>query len=132
MNLSGRVGAFLRHYGLAISLGAAVLCIGLAGLGFLVAGYYVWLTSHFEAAPAAAITGGTLLVLAALTAVIGSGLIKRMKKPGGSLFGDAASILGLGVRLAAMLVRRDPKKALILAAISGALAEWLLADKDRR
>jgi hypothetical protein len=132
MNLSGRVSAFLRHYGLAIGLGVTVLCIGLAGLGFLIAGYYVWLTSHFAAAPAAAIAGATLLALAVLTAIIGSALIKRMKKPEGSLFGDAASTLGLGMRLASMLIRRDPKKALILAAISGALAEWLLSDEDRR
>ncbi|OYV39313.1 MAG: hypothetical protein B7Z81_03495 [Acidocella sp. 20-61-6] len=132
MNLSGRVSALLRHYGLAIGLGVAVLCVGLAGLGFLIAGYYVWLSSHFAVAPAAVMTGGTLFALAVLIAVIGSGVIKRMKKPEGNLFGDAASTLGLGMRLASMLIRRDPKRALILAAISGALAEFLLSDEDRR
>ena len=132
MNLSARISALSRHYGLAIGLGLVVLSIGLAGLGFLIAGYFVWLTHYFSTAPAAAITGGTLLVLAVITATIGASVMKRLKKPKGSLLGDAGSILGLGMRLASMLVRRDPKKALILAAIGGALAEWLLADEDRR
>ncbi len=128
MNLSGRVSALLRHYGLAIGLGVAVLCIGLAGLGFLIAGYYLWLTHYLGTAPAAAITGGTLFALAGLTAIIGAGVIKQLKKPEGNLFGDAASTLGLGMRIASLMIRRDPKKALILAAISGALAEYILSD----
>ncbi|HQT62927.1 MAG: hypothetical protein B7Z75_07585 [Acidocella sp. 20-57-95] len=127
MNFSRRFSALLQHYGLGLGLGVAVLIIGLSGLGFLIAAYFIWLTTHFAPAPAAAITGATLFILAALAAIIGARVIKAVKKPHASLFGDL-SMLSMGIKLASLLVRRDPKKAVILAAIAGAVAEYVLSE----
>jgi hypothetical protein len=128
MNLSARAGAMLRHLALSAGVGIAVLFIALAGLGFLIFAYYNWLLSHFPTEEAGAITGGTLILIAAATGILGQAIVKKLKKPQPSLLADFGGTLGIGLRLASLLVRKDPKKAIILATIAGAIAEYLLND----
>lgn len=128
MNLSARAGAVLRHLALSASVGIAVLFIALAGLGFLIFAYYNWLLSHFPTEQAGAITGATLILIAAATGIFGLAIVKKLKKPQPSMLADFGGTLGIGLRLASLLVRKDPKKAIILATIAGAIAEYLLND----
>jgi hypothetical protein len=128
MNITARAGAAVKHLVLGIGVGAAVLVIALAGVGFLMAAFYIYAAHHMDAASAAALTGAVLAVLAVLVAVIGAGVLRRMKKQQPGWLSDFGGTLGLGVRLASMMVRRDPKKALMVAAISGVLVELILSD----
>jgi len=128
MNISARAGALLRHLALSASVGIAGLFIALAGLGFLIFAYYSWLQTHLPGEQAAAITGVTLLVIATAVSIIGLAIVKNLKKPQPSLLADFGGTLGLGLRLASLLVRKDPKKAIILATVAGAIAEYLLND----
>jgi hypothetical protein len=84
-----------------------------------------------DAERAALATGGALLVAAVLVAAIGAAVLRRMKKQQPGWLSDFGGVVGLGVRLAGMLVRRDPKKALMVAALSGALVELILSDSKR-
>ncbi len=128
MNLSARASAILRHLALSAGMGIAVLFIALAGLGFLIFAYYTWLLSHFASEQAGAITGATLIILAAATAIIGFATIKKLKKPQPSMLAEFGGTISIGFRLATLLIRKDPKKALILAGLAGAIAEYLMND----
>ncbi len=131
MSISGRINATARHAAWSAGLAAACLAIGLAALGFFAAAFYIFLEGHFDAVTAALMTGGALLVLALLVAAIGAAMLKRARKRQPSLFSEFGGTLSLGIRLASILVRRDPKKAVILAAVSGALAEYVLSDNRK-
>jgi uncharacterized membrane protein (UPF0136 family) len=128
MNLSARAGAVLRHLALSAGVGIAVLFIALAGLGFVIFAYFTWLLTHFPSEEAGAITGATLILIAAATGMIGFRIVKKLKKPQPSVLADFGGTLGVGLRLASLLVRKDPKKAIILATVAGAVAEYLLND----
>lgn len=121
-----------KHAALWVSLVTACLCLALAGLGFLVAGFYIWLAQHLNTAAAAAITGGALLALALVKFVAGGAMLKRYRQKKPSPFIELANSLNLVARLAAPLVRRDPKKAIIAALLAGALAEWLLGRTEKK
>jgi hypothetical protein len=109
----------------------AVLAVALAGLGFLVAAFYLYAAQHMDAERAAALTGGVLLALAVLIGAGGAAVLRKIKKPQPGLLSDLGGTLGLGIRLAGLLVRRDPRKAIIIAAVSGALAEYILSDRKK-
>jgi hypothetical protein len=131
MSISGFVNATVKHAAFSAGLGVTCLAIGLAGVGFFTAAFYIFVAGHFVPLVATLITGGALVVLALLIAVVGAGILKRSKRRRPSLFSDFGGTLSLGIRLASILVRRDPKKAVILAAVSGALAEYVLSE-DRK
>jgi hypothetical protein len=128
MNITSRLGAAVKGLALAIGLGVAVLAITLGGVGFLTAAYYLHFSAMFGPERAAAVTGGTLVVAALLVAGIGAAALKRFKKPQPGWLSDFGGAMGLGLRLATAMVRRDPKKALIIAAVSGVLAELMFGD----
>lgn len=128
MNISARANAVLRHLALSAGVGVAVLFIALAALGFLIFAYYTWLLTRFTVPPAAAITGATLIAIAIIVSAAGFAVVKKLKKPQPSMLADIGGTLGLGFKLASFVIRKDPKKAIILATISGALAEYLLSD----
>jgi hypothetical protein len=132
VNLTGRAAEALKRFALGAGIGLAVLAVALAGLGFLITGFYIWLARHVDAASAAAITGGLLALLAILIAVIGGDILRRIKKTQPGLLSDFGGTLGLGLRLAGILVRRDPKKAIIIAAVTGALAEFILSESKTK
>jgi hypothetical protein len=128
MSIPGRANAAVKHAALSAGLGLAVLAICLAALGFFTAAFYITIATHVPAATAALVTGGALIALALMVAAIGAALLKRAKQRQPSLLSEFGGTLGLSMRLITMLVRKDPKKAVILAAVSGALAEYLLSD----
>jgi hypothetical protein len=129
MNISGRVNGVLRNAALWAGLGTAILFIALAGLGFLIAGFYIWLAGQMAHAPAAAITGGVLLLLSIFTALVGGAVIRKARVQHPSLISEFGGTIGLAGRLVGLLVRKDPKKALILSAIAGALLEYITSEK---
>jgi hypothetical protein len=134
MNVTARIGAAVKGLALAIGLGIAVLVIALAGVGFLTAAFYLHFANLLGPIRAAAVTGGTLAVAALLVALIGAAVLKRSKKPQPGWLSDFSGAMGLGLRLATALVRRDPKKAMVIAAVTGVLAELIFSDgkKEKR
>jgi hypothetical protein len=129
MQVGKRAAGLVKSAALWAGLAGAVCCIALAGLGFMVFGFDVWLARMLGAAAAAAITGGVLLLLAMLVAVIGGGILRGMRKRQPSMLAEFGGTVGIVARLVTLLVRRDPKKAIILSVIAGALAEYLVGEK---
>jgi hypothetical protein len=131
MNLSRHASLLIKGAALWTSVAVAVLCIALAGLGFLISSFFIWLAQHTGYAPAAAITGGVLLVLALATGLAGGLVLKRMRERRPSLLAELGGRVGLAGRLAGILVRRDPRKAMIISIIAGALAEYITSEKKK-
>ncbi len=113
---------------LSASMAVAVLCIALAGLGFLVTGLFIWVARHTDYASASAITGGVLLLLAVAIGLIGGVVLRRIRAKQPSMLSEFGGTIGLAGRLMGILVRRDPKKAIIISIIAGALAEYIASD----
>lgn len=129
MSLSGHVGGLAKSASLWVGLALAVLCISLGGVAFLVAGFDMFLSARLGDAQAAAITGATLFVLASLIGLCGGLFLKRMRQKQPGLLSGFGGGLGIAMQLIGMIVRRDPKKAMIAAVIAGALAEYFAADR---
>lgn len=132
MSISGRASSLAKRAAVAFGASAVVLAVAGAALGFLIAACYVWLTQRFGTAQAAAITGGTLLLLALILALAAGTVMSAMRRRQPPLFSEFGGTLRLGLRLIAMAVRRDPRKAIILSVIAGALAEYITAERERR
>jgi uncharacterized membrane protein YfcA len=128
MNITARARAALKRFALALGLGVAVLAVALGGAGFLTAAYYLHFAQKMPPDRAAALTGATLLAAAVLVALLGAVILKRSRRPQPGWLSDFTGLAGLAVRLAAMTIRRDPKKALVIAAVSGVLVELLFGD----
>ena len=109
----------------------AVLCIVLAGIGFLITGFFIYIARHTDAASAAAITGGVLLVLAVVTGLVGGTVLRRIRRRQPSMLSDFGGIIGVAGRLVGLLVRKDPKKAMIISIVAGALAEYITSERKR-
>ena len=132
MSIPGRVSAAVRELVLGAGLGITVLVTLFAGIGFLVAGFFLWIEQYKSIPVAAAITGGALLALAILIAAIGRAILKKMKKPQPSLLAEFGGIAGTVGRLAGFLIRRDPRKAMILAVIAGAVADYITSGDKKK
>lgn len=136
MSIPGRVEAAVKGLVLWAGLGMAALAVALAGLGFLIAGFFIWVGRYEPWDAAAAITGGVLLLLTIAIALAGKTLLDRIKRRQPTLMqelGGAAGIAGSVGRLAGLIVRRDPRKAVILAMIAGAVVEYVTGgDKKRK
>lgn len=76
-------------------------------------------------------TGGAIIALAILIGLIGAAILRKLKKPQPSMLAEFGSTVGLVTKLAGILVRRDPKKAVILAAVSGAIIEYVMGDRRK-
>jgi hypothetical protein len=131
MNISGRINGMLRNAALWAGLGVVIVAVVLAALGFLIAGLFLWLVHRLPAESAAAVLGGGLLIGALLLALIGGAVIRKSRRKYPSLISEFGGTIGLAGRLVGMLVRRDPKKALIISIIAGALAEYITSDKKK-
>jgi hypothetical protein len=129
MSLSGRANDAIKHLALSAALGIVVLTVILTGLGFLAAALYITISQRFPPGQAAAMTGAALLAGAILIGAIGGVTLRKLKKPQPSMIAEFAGTFGLATRVIGMLVRRDPKKAVILAALSGAIAEYVMGDR---
>ncbi|MDE2390032.1 MAG: hypothetical protein KGL65_00340 [Rhodospirillales bacterium] len=131
MSLARRARFLGKSAALWTTMAVAVLCMALGALGLLIAALIVWLSHCLGQAAALAIAGAALLGIAALT--LGAGTMalhrRRARQPG--LTADAADLLGFGLRMVALLVRRAPGKALLAAVIAGAVAEYLSSGQQR-
>jgi hypothetical protein len=129
MNISGRIRSLLRGAALSAGVGAAFLAILLAGFGFMVAGLFIWLAQHLGVPLAAAATGGGLIIFALLFLAAGRAAIRKSRKRYPSLLAEFGGTIGMAGRLVGLLVRKDPKKALILSIIAGAVAEYISSER---
>lgn len=131
IDIGGRVTSVVVRAAAAIGIGVIVLAIVLAGLGFLAAGAYLRLAHGLGPAEAAAAMGAALFVLAVLVGLFGAWSLKTFRKRRPSLLSEFNATFGLGARLLTLLVRKDPKKAILLAAMTGAIVEYLLGDEKK-
>jgi hypothetical protein len=132
MSIQGRATAAAKELVLWAGLGVVVLSVLLAALGFLIAAFFIWIDHYKSDIVAAAITGGALLLFAIVIGIIGRVILKKIKKPQPSLLAEFGGIAGTAGRIAGLLIRRDPRKSLILAVIAGALAEYVTSDSKKR
>jgi hypothetical protein len=131
MNLSRHARLLIKGAALWTGVAVAALCIALAGLGFLVTAFFIWLAQRTDYAISSAVTGIVLLALALATGLAGGLVLKRMRERRPSLAAEFGGTVGIVGRLAGILVRRDPRKAMILSVIAGALAEYITSEKKR-
>lgn len=131
MSLSRRASLLLKSAVLWTVMAVAVLCIVLAAIAFLAAAVFIVLAHHTGKAWAAAITGGALLLLALIIGLAGALALRRNRRRLPSLLSEFGSTLGMTSRLAALMVGKDPKKALIISVVAGALAEYILSERKR-
>jgi nitrate/nitrite transporter NarK len=131
MNLSRRANHLVKNAALWACTAIAALCIALAGLAFLVTGAFICLSHHTGEASAAAITGAALLVLAAVIGLAGGYTLKRIRRRQPSLLSEFGGTLGMAGQLAGFLIRKDPRKAMILSVVAGALAEYITSERKR-
>ena len=127
MSLIRLAGIVAKSAALWSGLATAVLCLVLAAFAFLAASLFIWMASHLGAAAAAALTAVSLLLLAGLVMIFGAILLARRRRRAPELFADTAGTIATLTSLIALLVRQDPKRALLLALLSGALLEYFAA-----
>jgi uncharacterized protein (TIGR02265 family) len=99
-----------------------------AGVCF-VAAFYLWVAPHLGAAAAAAVTGAALLIVAAFLALVGRALLRLTKRRPRRLVSELQKAMVLTAKL---LLQRDPKKALIVSLLAGALTEFILSPSRKR
>jgi hypothetical protein len=129
MSISGRTSAAVKQFALWTMLCVISLAGIIAGAGFLVAAFFTWVSQHEGNAAAAGITGGGLLAITVIFGLIGGAVIKKLKKPQPGMLSEFSGLLVLGARLITMTIRRDPRKAIIVSAIAGALAEFITSER---
>ncbi len=132
MSIPGRAEAALKGLALIAALGAAVLAILLGGLGFLIAGFFLWIERFQAHDAAAAITGGVLFALAIIIAAAGRAILRRVKKKQPPLLSELTGIIATAGRIAGLLIRKDPRKSMVIAIIAGALAEYITSGDKRK
>ena len=131
MNIMGRINAALLQVALWAGLGIVALCVILTGLAILIAGGFIWLEHELSHALEAVITGGALIVIAVLILLVGGMIVKKMKKPQPTMMQEFNNTIGMAARLVGLVVRRDPRKAMIVSAVAGALAEFITSERRR-
>jgi hypothetical protein len=132
MSIQGRASAAATQLALGAALGIVVLTILLSAIGFFIAALFIWVDHYKPDSIAAVITGGALLLAAIVIGIIGRAVLKKLKKPQPSLLAEFGGIAGTAGRIVGLLIRRDPRKSLILAVIAGALAEYVTSDSKKR
>ena len=125
MSLSRHVGFYARASALWGAMGAAMLALGLAAAGFFTAAFYIWLCGHFSPAASCLIAGGSLLALALAIGLAGTAALRAAHARERARLAQFNLTISAALSLAAYLVRRDPKKAMIIALLAGILAEFL-------
>lgn len=132
MSIPGRAAAAVKGVALWAALGMFVFVLVFTGIGFLITAFFIWIEHYKPHAESAAITGGGLFATAILVGLIGSMILKKIKKRQPSILSEFGGIAGTAGRIAGMLIRRDPRKSLILAIIAGAVAEYVTSDNKKR
>lgn len=119
----------IRWAVIGLCLALAVLGITLVASACFFAAFYLWVAPHLGRACAAASTGGVLLALAACLALLGSALLRRMKRRPARLLRELQNTLGL---VAKLMLMRNPKKILLISLLAGALAEYMSVPSRKR
>jgi hypothetical protein len=132
MSIQGRVQAAVKGAVLKAALGMVVFSIFLTALGFLIAGFYNWIQHLWPQYNPAAITGGILVAAALIIFGLGSAILRKMKKPQPSILTEFTGMAGMAGRIAALLIRKDPRKSVVLAVLAGAVAEYLTSGDKKR
>jgi len=125
MNIVRYAGFTLKSAALWVALAFAVLFLVLAAFCLLAVALFVTIDQHWGTAAAAALTGLALLLIAGLVLVAGAMTLGRVRRRTPHPFGEASSTVAMLMSFANILVRRDPKRALLLALIAGAVTEYL-------
>jgi hypothetical protein len=125
-------GYVLKSAALWAGLATVVLCLVLTALGFLTAALFIWVASHLGAAAAAALTALALLILAVQIALAGGFLLSRLRAKAPGLFDDTAGTIAMVTTLISLMVRRDPRRSILLALLAGAVTEYLAASDTPR
>jgi hypothetical protein len=132
MNLARRAGFLGKAAALWVVMAVAVLCTALGALGFFTAAFLIWVSHYLGPAAAAAIAGLVLLLVACGIALVFTLILRRMRARQPSMATEALGTLSLVMRFAGLLIRRDPRKAVLAALIAGALAEYFTSDRQPR
>jgi hypothetical protein len=133
MSMLRYAASLLKGGAVWVGVSIIVLFLVMAGLGFFATAFFIWVASHLGSAPAAALTGAALLLLALIFMVSGNFAVRRIRRHRPDLFGDAAGTIAMLTSVVGLLVRRDPRRAILLSLIAGALTEYFAGpEKPRR
>lgn len=124
MSLVRFAGFTLKSAALWVALALTVLCLVLAAFALLAVALFIFIDQHWGPAAAAAITALALLVIAGQVLIAGALILGRVRRRTPDLFGEAASTIAMLTSLANLLVRRNPKRAILVSLIAGALTEY--------
>lgn len=105
-------------------LGVAVLCLTLAAFGLLAVALFIFVAHRWGEAAGAAITALALLLVAAQVVLAGALFFNRVRRRTPDIFADTAGTIAMVTSMANMLVRRDPKRAILLSLLAGAVTEY--------
>jgi hypothetical protein len=128
MSLARRATFIGKSAALWVFMTIAVLCVSLGALGFFVAAFVIWLSHYLGPAAGAAITGVLLLMIAC---VIGGSFIlilRRMRARQPSLLSETLGSFSFVLQFVTLIIRRDPRKAVLAALVAGALAEYFSSE----
>lgn len=129
MKFTHRVGFFGKMATLWVAMVFAILCPLLGALLLFTAAFVIWL-DHYVGPAASAALAGVALVLVAIIIFAGfKAALRRMQTKQPSLFGDMFGLPMLALRLVFMTIRKSPRKALLAAAIFGALTDYFTSDR---
>ncbi|MBU6418503.1 MAG: hypothetical protein KGQ79_02095 [Proteobacteria bacterium] len=131
MDLARRARFLCRSAALGAVTAAAALCMGLGALGLLIAAFIIWLSHMLGIAAAVAIGGGVLLIFTLMVVGFGMLALRHMRARQPSLMSEAIGMLSLGLRLATLMIRRDPSKVLLAAMIAGGMAEHFSRNRQQ-
>jgi hypothetical protein len=124
MSLIRFAGFTLKSAALWVALAITVLSLVLAAFGLLAIALFIFIDQHLGPAPAAALTALALLIIAAQILLAGTLIFSRVRRRTPDLFGEATSTIAMLTSIANLLVRRDPKRAILLSLLAGALTEY--------
>lgn len=131
MTIARRISSLGKMATLWVGMVAAILCVILLALLFFTIALLVLLTHYVGLAAAAALVG-LLLLMGAVVIFIGCHLtFKRMRiKQKGSAVGDLLGMASLALRMGRLVIRGSPRKALVMAAVFGILADYFAPRQD--
>lgn len=129
MSLARHVGIWAKSAILWAGFSFIALTLVLAALGFLAAALFLWVATHCGTAAAAAITACGLLGLAVAILLAGRLFRRRMHAQAPGLFEEATGMFSMLTGLVGLLVRQDPKRAVLLALLAGALTEYFTGSE---
>ncbi len=132
MNVARRAGFIGKSAALWVVMAVAVLCTALGAFGFFAAAFLIWVGHYVGPAAAAAIAGLVLLLAACIIAGVFRLILRRMRARQPSMTSEALGMLNLALRFATLIIRRDPRKAMLAALIVGAFAEYFSGERKSK